>query len=113
MGQDQGNLWPPDRQDQGAGSAGNTNISGISNLNGQSGAPTFVQYAPYSIGNNFQLSSADTSAKDRGSASNLYSTDRLGNARPQGLGWDIGAYEVASSGGTAPSMPKNLKVVTP
>ncbi len=93
-----------------AGSAGNTNISGIANLNGQTGAPSFVQYAPYAMGNNYQLASGDTSAKDKGTATALYAVDRVSTPRPQGAGWDIGAYEAGVAGGVAPAAPSNLRI---
>lgn len=47
--------------------------------------------------NNFRLVSGST-AIDRGATLSTFSTDKDGGSRPQGTGWDIGAYEFASGG---------------
>ena len=76
-----------------AGSEGNTTIGGsFPNVNGQSGAPSFVSYTPYSLSNDYNLASGDTAAKDNGvDLSAYFTTDKDGNTR-SGT-WDIGAYE--------------------
>lgn len=75
-------------------------------------APTFVQYAPFDIDNNFHLASSDTAAKDSGVDLSVYfTTDKVSVSRPQGSAWDIGAYEYIESGDTiAPSAPGGLSV---
>jgi hypothetical protein len=77
---------------------------------GKTGAPQFVSYAAFAPGNNVHLQGSDTVAKDAGlSLSNYFTTDKDGVSRPQGAGWDIGAYEYAS--GVASTNP--VIAVTP
>ena len=71
-------------------------------------------YGPYAVfvdyeHNDFRLKN-NSSAIDSGSADLAPSTDILGNPRPQGAGYDIGAYEYleVSSDTTGPSVPQNL-----
>lgn len=48
----------------------------------------------------FRLGSGDTVAKDNGTSdpgSGLFSDDIIGTSRPQGSGWDIGAFELTSN----------------
>jgi len=62
--------------------------------NGTTNQPTFVSYTEYGGNNDLHLGSADTAAKDRGLDLSLYyTTDHNGVSRPQGFGWDIGAFE--------------------
>lgn len=70
---------------------------GTDNING--GDPKFV-----TVGTNFRLQS-DSPAKDGGYTISAWTSpeDKLGVARPQGAGWDIGAYEfskIVAGGGT-------------
>src|SRR5688572_7202053 len=73
----------------------------------------------------FSLATADTAAKDGGISHSVYATfqslyglniavDKNGRPRPQGAGWDIGAYEGAGSGGGLPSppAPSNLRIIS-
>jgi hypothetical protein len=61
---------------------------------GKVGAPAFVSYSAGSTGNDYHLTSGDTVARDAGALfSPLFTTDKDGIARPQGVAWDIGAYE--------------------
>jgi hypothetical protein len=67
-------------------------LFGKSNI---SSAPTFVDYSPAGgLSNDLRLSHTDTAARDRGvDLSGYIDDDRDGISRPQGAGWDIGAYE--------------------
>ena len=70
--------------------------------------PLFVSYAPSGTGNDLHLQSSDSAAKDAGvSLSSYFTTDHDGVIRPQGPGWDIGAFEasVSSSGPLPPTSP--------
>lgn len=61
---------------------------------GSTGQPRFVSYSPANINNDLHLSGGDTVAVDHGlSLASYFTTDKDGVARPQGAGWDIGAYE--------------------
>jgi hypothetical protein len=60
-------------------------------------APVFVKYTANAQDNDYHLTAADTSARDRGVALAYFTDDRDGTARPQGSGWDIGAYEYAGT----------------
>jgi parallel beta-helix repeat protein len=52
----------------------------------------------------------DSPAIDKGLAQSIIKGDFVGALRPQGSGFDIGAYEGASQSGTAPSPPRNLTI---
>jgi hypothetical protein len=69
-------------------------LFGKSNI---SSAPTFVDYSPAGgLSNDLHLSHTDTAARDRGVDLSAYiADDKDGISRPQGAGWDIGAYEFA------------------
>ncbi len=45
------------------------------------------------------------------SESSVFATDQLGASRPQGLAWDIGAYEFSGTGSIPPKAPTGLHVV--
>ena len=82
---------------------------------GKTTAPAFVSYTPLAPENDFHLNSTDTIAKDAGVSLNSYfSTDKDGTSRPQGLAWDIGAYEYVSfvPDTTSPSVPSGLSAST-
>src|SRR5262249_5953911 len=65
-----------------AGSTLATNLTGTN--------PNFVNFS----GHDYHLTSSGTAAIDKGtSLIAIFSTDKDGVARPQGLAWDIGAYE--------------------
>jgi len=81
----------------------------VTNTNGQMGTPTFV-----SRGSDYRLVASDTVAKDHGyDLSAYFITDQDGTSRPQGVAWDIGAYEYVSGSGdtTPPLAPTGLSVV--
>lgn len=71
------------------------------------------QGTSFSSASDFKLKSTSP-AKDSGVSVVAYgvSTDYSGITRPQGSGWDIGAYEYSSGGGdtTVPSAPSGLSV---
>jgi parallel beta-helix repeat protein len=52
----------------------------------------------------------DSPAVNNGIAISGFSDDYVGTARPQGAGWDIGAYEFTREG-SPPAPPKGLKIV--
>jgi hypothetical protein len=65
--------------------------------NNVNAAPDFVSYSVAAgLGNDLRLSSLDVNARDAGvdlSEFQFLRFDKNGIQRPQGLGWDIGAYE--------------------
>lgn len=62
--------------------------------NPRTGTPAFISYSECGPLNNLHLSLSDSVAVDRGtSLATFFSTDKDGVTRPQGLAWDIGAYE--------------------
>jgi hypothetical protein len=65
------------------------------------------------LGSECRVSDVNAPGHDGGTAIGLFSIDRDGVNRPQGLTWDIGAYECVSGGGVIakPSPPLNLRVV--
>jgi len=77
------------------------------NIHGSNNAPVFNHYSwlGSKVAEDLQLASSDNAAINRGTlvtGSNFptgWPFDYLGNSRPQGSGWDIGAYEY---GGTPP-----------
>lgn len=95
-----------------AGASGTETFSwtGASNVNGQNGTPSFVAYTAFSPTSDLRLASGDTAAKDLG-APGLYAFDADGVARPQGGGWDIGAYEYEA--GEADTTDPTVTITTP
>lgn len=78
-------------------------------------APTFISYLVNNINNNYNLASSDAIAKNTGiDLSSYFIIDKEGVSRPQGLAWDIGAYEYITSDPspdtTPPSAPMGLTV---
>ncbi len=80
--------------------------------NTQTVDPSFVSYSPKTATNDLRLGASDTAAKDKGvDLGSPYNTDKLGTLRPQGSGWDIGAYEYVQGGDMmAPAAPSGLVV---
>jgi hypothetical protein len=61
---------------------------------GRVAAPAFFAYKPGNAGNNYHLRTSDRVARDAGlSDASLFSVDHDGRHRPQGVRWDIGAFE--------------------
>ena len=79
---------------------------------GTTNASAFMNYAYHSSSNNFHLSTSDTATKDHGVPLDAYfAIDKDGIRRPQGSGWDIGAYEFISTNlYQVPSPPQNLRM---
>jgi hypothetical protein len=78
---------------------------GASNL--AVGAASFVNASAH----NYQLAPGSP-ALNTGVAIPEVSTDRLGVTRPQGSGYDVGAYEQTTGGsGVAPRVPTNLRII--
>lgn len=81
--------------------------------NGKTGDPKFITLPNGTVGHgdwNVQLSSPVIDAGI--SLLSYFTTDILGTSRPQGSGWDIGAYEYVSgtSDTTPPATPSGLSV---
>jgi len=77
---------------------------------GQSAAPLFVSYNEFSQDNDLRLLAEDSAAKDNGvSLAAYFTSDKDGTSRPQGSGWDMGAYELIKDV-TPPSPPIGLTV---
>ena len=73
------------------------------------GNPKFVN----ETGSDFHLQAGSPLIGAGVNLSNLFTQDRDGNTRPATGAWDIGPYQYNSGGATAPTAPKNLKVITP
>jgi hypothetical protein len=74
---------------------------------GSTAQPLFISYSPGNINNDLHLQGGDTVAIDHGlSLASYFTTDKDGVTRPQGNGWDIGAYEY--HGNSAPGGATNL-----
>ncbi len=71
---------------------------------GKSGqAPLFTSYTAFASANDYHLTGSDSVARDAGlDLSAYFTSDKDGVIRPQGSGWDIGAYEFAPGGAPAP-----------
>lgn len=61
---------------------------------GQSALPSFLAYQVGATNNNFRLGKTDAAARDKGIPLSDFAQDQDGVARPQGSGWDLGAFEV-------------------
>ena len=99
-------------------------LSAFTTRTGQGqGSKTAVPAFVNASGGNFALQATDTVARDAGIAHAVYSTfqslygvsiavDKNRTPRPQGAAWDMGAYEAAGSGSTAPTAPSNLRIIS-
>jgi hypothetical protein len=96
----------------------NAGVNGSSNLlingasytqaHGQTGTPKFVSYSERSTMNNYRLASGDTTAASKGiNLGPSINRDRIGNLRPQGPYWSIGAYEAGYT--TNINAPNNFR----
>ena len=89
-------------------------IKGTGSING--GDPKFVAAYDNCITSacDFKLQ-ADSLLKDMGATLTGFSTDKDGITRPQGLSWDIGAYEYVSAAPppdtTPPAAPSGLSII--
>jgi hypothetical protein len=75
-------------------------------------------YDPHSVTNpplldaSYKPTALDTVARDKGvNLGAFFNTDKNGVSRPQGVAWDIGAYEFQNSA-TRPSPPQNLRILS-
>ncbi len=79
------------------GSAGTMATNNLCSATGQGcdlvGNPDFVNAA----GNNFNLQASSTNAINKGATLSIVTTDFAGVSRPQGIAYDIGAYEYAQA----------------
>ena len=83
--------------------------NGHGQSNGQIEFPSFVNYTEFSL-HDLHLNGTDVHAIDNGTDLSTYSqTDKDGQSRPSGIGWDIGAYEF-QSGFNAPHAPPNPRI---
>jgi len=70
------------------------------------GDPKFVDYS----NKDFQIKKTSP-AIDAGTSISSFNYDKIGILRPQGAGWDIGAYEYKGES-ASPSQPRNLRIIT-
>ncbi|MGZ3797551.1 MAG: choice-of-anchor Q domain-containing protein [Pseudobdellovibrionaceae bacterium] len=63
-----------------------------------------------SLDANFVPTASDTLARDRGMPLSYFSTDLRGVVRPQGLSWDIGAFEYSVNTQVQLAPPTNLRI---
>lgn len=89
---------------------------GYGMTNGRHVAPTFVSYTTHTDNGDLHLQESDTSAKNYDtSLFSYFTTDKDGITRPQGLDWDIGAYEYIASDlspdTTPPSASTGLAII--
>jgi hypothetical protein len=63
------------------------------------------------VNHDFRLQASSASALNAGLTLVQVTADFLGVARPQGAGYDIGAYEFSSTDTTPPAAPINLRIV--
>jgi hypothetical protein len=70
---------------------------------------TFVNWVPFSPGNDFHLASTDTGATGNGTnwPMQFFTADKDGNPRPSSGPWSLGAYEGGSGLGGAPPPGNN------
>jgi hypothetical protein len=89
------------------------------NVESKSAVPAgeFVSYTKYSPNNNFHLTTSATNAINQGidvvsayGFPSFLAVDKDGVSRPQGSGWDLGAYEFHSGVGATLNPPSNLTV---
>jgi hypothetical protein len=93
------------------------NGNNVTNTNGQTRMPSFVNYIENNPASDVHLADGDTVAKDHGvSLSSYFNTDKDGSIR-SGT-WDIGAYEGSGSGlgmseptGSEITAPKSVRIV--
>ena len=80
---------------------------------GKTNAPVFVEYSPFGAGNNLHLSGSDTAAVNAGvQLSSYFGTDKDGILRPQGPGWDIGAYQSGVGGVLSTNLAPAVSVIS-
>jgi len=77
------------------------------------GEPSFTSYTPGDGTNSdLHLSAADTNAIDQGVDMSLYfNTDKNSVSRPQGSGWDIGAYEYTAGTNIITTLTENKEIL--
>jgi hypothetical protein len=86
------------------------NWVGANEPHGKTTAPKVVSYSQFAASNDMHLQASDTAAKDEGlSFSTYFTIDKDGVTRPQGVAWDIGAYEYNVL--NAPLPPQNLRIM--
>jgi hypothetical protein len=82
-------------------------------LNSIAADPMLVNITPAGAsGNGDYRLSVSSGAINAGTALTGFNTDKAGTSRPQGSGWDIGAYEYASTPSPSLSPPTALAVTT-
>jgi len=78
--------------------------------NSTTAQPKFTAYVSNGTNNNFHLLSNDTAAKDTGiDMSAYFASDTDGIVRPQGLSWDIGAYEYTTF--ASDTIPPTISII--
>ncbi len=83
----------------------------VNESHGTTAQPVFVSYSANNINNDLHLKSGDKVAIDHGiSLASYFTTDKDSIVRPQGVAWDMGAYEYQSSS-SAPAPPTNLVTI--
>ena len=80
---------------------------------GKTNAPAFVNYVPFGKNNDFHLLPSDFVALDAGvDVSASINTAKDGTARPQGAGWDIGAFELPGGGYAYTNLPPTISSIS-
>jgi len=80
---------------------------------GKSGYPDFTQYTQNASGNVYTLAPSSIASDAGCSLASEYAFDRDGRIRPQGLAWDIGAYEYGPELIPGVSISANPMSITP